>query len=117
MVKTPLLSVAVVPVEKFKVPAVPRADPLYCTANALAVDTAYGPTYKLVAVTIPPTFRLPPMPTPPTTCSAPEFVPVLAVAFDTTNVAVVPVVAVVVPPLENTAPFSVTVPVELKAKV
>jgi hypothetical protein len=59
---------------------------------------------------------LPPMPTPPATCNAPEFVPVLAVTFDITNVVVVPVPLADVP-LTNGDPFKVTEPVELIAKV
>jgi len=58
------------------------------------------------------------MPTPPATCNAPEFVPVLAVTFDITNVVVVPVPLADVPlPLTNGDPFKVTEPVELSAKV
>jgi hypothetical protein len=61
---------------------------------------------------------LPPIPTPPTTCRAPELVPVLAVAFDITKVVVVPVVlAATTPALENTTPFRVTDPDVLRAKV
>jgi hypothetical protein len=65
-----------------------------------------------------PTFKLPPIPTPPATCRAPEFVPVLAVTFDITKVVVVPVpLATVLLPLTNGVPFNVTDPVELNAKV
>ena len=40
---------------------------------------------------LPPTTKSPPMPTPPQTCSAPEFVDVAEVVFLITNVLVVPV--------------------------
>jgi len=59
---------------------------------------------------------LPPTPTPPATCNAPEFVPVLAVTFDITNVVVVPVPLADVP-LTNGDPFRVTDPDVLRAKV
>jgi len=57
------------------------------------------------------------MPTPPATCNAPEFVPVLAVTFDITNVVVVPVPLAPVLPLTNGVPFNVTDPVELTINV
>lgn len=40
---------------------------------------------------IPPTFKLPPMPTPPYTTNAPVLVDVLALVFDIVKVLVVPV--------------------------
>jgi hypothetical protein len=43
MVKTPPTNVAVVPVAKFKVPAVPKFELKYCTVSAVAVDTRYDP--------------------------------------------------------------------------
>ena len=68
-------------------------------------------------VTVPPTVKLPPIPAPPDTCNAPEFVPVLAVTFDITNVVVVPVPLAAVLPLTNGVPFKVTDPVELTVNV
>jgi hypothetical protein len=56
----------------------------------------------LVAVIMPPTFKLPPIPTPPLTCKAPVLVLVDDVRLDITNVVVVPVED---PPPVNNTPF------------
>ena len=58
----------------------------------------------LVAVTVPATYKLPPMPTPPTTCRAPVFVlPVFDVLFATCIEPVLksPYVALVIIPLTS----------------
>jgi hypothetical protein len=50
-------------------------------AVIVAVDTTYPPRNILVAVSIPPTFKLPCIPTPPVTVNAPDVVVRLAVAL------------------------------------
>ena len=75
------------------------------TLVVVVAEPAILPT-NVVAVIIPPTYKLPPMPTPPTTCKAPEFV---LVALEVpVKVSVLLKVGALVPLLTNTLP---TVPV------
>ena len=48
----------------------------------MLVTVAIPPTFKLVVIlALPPTYALPPTPTPPVICKAPEFVDVELVVF------------------------------------
>jgi hypothetical protein len=77
---------AVVPVAKFNVDAVPKTPPLYWIVNALAVETAY-PLLKILVA-----YRAPPMPTPPEITTAPVVVDVeVAVPLTKKYVSTVPV--------------------------
>ena len=79
IVATLVATVAVSPVLKLTVAAVPWLTPALCIVSELAVLTAYPPMKKFVAVIIPPTYSPPPTPTPPVTTNAPVVVELTAV--------------------------------------
>ena len=56
--------------------------PTVRTALAVVIDPVMLPlTVILVAVIVPPTYKFPPIPTPPTTCNAPLLVEVAGVVL------------------------------------
>ena len=104
IVATLVATVAVSPLPRLMVDAVPWPTLAFCIVNELAVLTAYPPTKILVAVMMPPTNIPPAIPNPPAICNTPVLVLYTPVVAVITNLLIVAVFAVRLPMLLMSPP-------------